>query len=186
MLRHEELTRKGRSLTRKAPEHVPLAYSMAHHPACILYCLANRDAATHEVHVTGVVPLHLQRARLERPLLSDEDVEVLVGGVEAQVSLCTERRAKDDRVLRDARVRRANRAARVVEDPFRAVRVDRDARACVAVRLVVMCEVMPAVSLGDAASADDWSSCRWTGSKTYHRSWKRTLSVDAREKFVLF
>ena len=104
---------------------------MAHHPSCILYCLANGDAATHEVHVTGVVPLHLQRARLERPLLSDEDVEVLMGGVEAQVSLRTERRAKDDQVLRDARVRRAHRAAHVVEDPFRAVRVDRDARACV-------------------------------------------------------
>ena len=90
------------------------------------------DATAHEMHVTGAVPLHLQRARLERPLLSDEDVEVVVGGVEARVTLRTERRAKDDEVLRDARVdhvHRAHRAARVVEDPFGAVRVERDARA---------------------------------------------------------
>ena len=92
------------------------------------------DAAAHEVHVTGAVPLHLQRTRPERPLLSDEDVEVVVGGVEAPVSLRIERRAKDNQVLRDARVdhvHRPHRAARVVEHLFRAVRVDRDARAWV-------------------------------------------------------
>ena len=103
-----------------------------HSPASLVHLVLLGDATTHQVHVTGTVPLHLQRARLERPLLPDEDVEVVVGGVEARVSLRTERRAKDDQVLRDARVdhvHRAHRAARVVEDPFRAVRVDRDARA---------------------------------------------------------
>ena len=88
------------------------------------------DAATHEVHVAGPIPLHFERAGLERPLLADEDVEVVVGGVEARVALRSERRAKDDEVLRDARVdhvHRAHRAPGVVEDPFGAVRVERHA-----------------------------------------------------------
>jgi len=87
-----------------------------------------RDATTHEVHVAGLVSFHFERAGLECPLLSDEDVKVVVGGVEARVALGAERRAKDDEVLGDARVddvHRAHRAARVVEHPFRAVRVER-------------------------------------------------------------
>lgn len=89
------------------------------------------DTTAHEVHVTGLIPLHLQRARLERPLLADEDMEVVVGGVKARVTLRTEWRAKDDEVLCDARVddvHRAHRAAGIVEHPFGAVRVDRYAR----------------------------------------------------------
>lgn len=90
------------------------------------------DAPTHEVHVAGAVALHLERAGAERPLLADEDVEVVVGGVEARVTLGAERRAKDDEVLGDARVddvHGAHRAAGVVEDPLRAVRVERYVRA---------------------------------------------------------
>lgn len=88
------------------------------------------DATTHEVHVAGPVPFHLERARLERPLLADEDVEVVVRRVETRVTLRAERRPEDDEVLRDARVHdvhRAHRPARVVEDPLRAVGVDRHA-----------------------------------------------------------
>ena len=79
------------------------------------------DATTHEVDVAGSVALHLQRTRLERPLLADEDVEVVVGGVETRVALGAERRAKDDEVLGDARVddvHRAHRAAGIAEHPF--------------------------------------------------------------------
>lgn len=92
------------------------------------------DTTAHEVHVTRSVPLHLERARLECPLLSDEDMEVVVGGVKARVALRAERRTKDDEVLGDARVddvHRAHRAAGIVEHPFGAVRVDR--YACVGV-----------------------------------------------------
>ena len=35
-----------------------------------------------------------------------------------------------------------------------------------------MCEIMPAVLLGDAASAESCSSCRCTGSNMYHRSFE--------------
>ena len=88
------------------------------------------DATPHEVHLAGPVPFHLERARLERPLLADEDVEVIVCGVKARVTLRAERRPEDDEVLRDARVHdvhRAHRPARVVKDPLRAVGVDRHA-----------------------------------------------------------
>ena len=89
------------------------------------------DAAAHEVHVAGAVPLHFERTRLERPLLPNEDVEIVVGGVQARVALGTKRRAKDDEVLGDAGVddvHRAHRAARIAEHPFGAVGVDGDAR----------------------------------------------------------
>ena len=89
------------------------------------------DTTAHEVHITRSVALHLQRARLERPLLADEDMEIVVGGMKARVALRTEWRAKDDEVLGDARVddvHRAHRAAGIVEDPFGAVRVERYAR----------------------------------------------------------
>ena len=102
-----------------------------HGPASLLHFVLLSHATTHEVHVARPVPLHLQRARLKRPLLSDEDMEVVVGGVEARVALCAERRTKDDKVLGDARVddeHRTHRATSVVEHPFRAVRVDRYVR----------------------------------------------------------
>ena len=42
---------------------------------------------------------------------------------------------------------------------------------------------MPAVLLGEAESADSWSSWRWTGSNTYHRSWEqKTGSVACKGK----
>jgi hypothetical protein len=88
------------------------------------------NATTQVVHVAGPVSLHLERARLERPLLADEDVEVVVCGMEARVTLRAERRPKDDEVLRDARVHdvhRAHRPTRIVENPLRAVGVDRHA-----------------------------------------------------------
>ena len=79
------------------------------------------DAAAHEVHVTRTVPFHFECARLERPLFADEDVEIVVGGVQARVALGAKRRAKDDEVLGDAgvyNVHGAHRAACVVEHPF--------------------------------------------------------------------
>ena len=92
------------------------------------------DTTAHEVHVTRSIPLHLQRARLERPLLTDKNVEVVIGGMKARVALRAERRAKDDEVLGDARVddvHRAHRAAGIVEHPLGAVRVER--YACVGI-----------------------------------------------------
>lgn len=92
-----------------------------HRPASFVHFVLLGDATTHKVHVARPIPLHLERTGLERPLLADEDVEVVVGGVEARVPLRAERRAKDDEVLGDAGVydvHRAHRAARIVEHPF--------------------------------------------------------------------
>ena len=102
-----------------------------HGPASLVHLVLLGDTTAHEVHVTRSVPFHLQLARLERPLLADEDMEVVVGGVKARVTLRAEWRAKDDEVLGDARVddvHRAHRTAGVVEHPFGAVRVERHVR----------------------------------------------------------
>ena len=45
-----------------------------------------------------------------------------------------------------------------------------------------MCEIMPAVLLGEAESAESWSSWRWTGSNTYHRSWEQNGVSCLQEK----
>ena len=92
------------------------------------------DATTHEVHVAGAVPLHLEGTGLERPLLTNEDVEIIIGGVQARVTLGAKGRAEDDEVLGDAGVddvHRAHRAACVAEHPFGAVGVDGQAGAWV-------------------------------------------------------
>ena len=102
-----------------------------HGPASLMHLVLLGDATTHEVHIARPVSLHLQRARLERPLLPDEDMEVVICGMKARMALRTERRAKDDEILCDARVydiHRAHRATGVIEYPFGAVRVDRYAR----------------------------------------------------------
>jgi hypothetical protein len=62
-----------------------------------------------------------ETACFKGPLLSLEDVEIIVGGVSARVTLCAERSAKDDEVLGYRGVddvHRAHGAAGVVEDPL--------------------------------------------------------------------
>ena len=115
----------------RAREDQARTSSVFHGPASLMHLVLLGDTTAHEVDVTRSVPLHLERARLERPLFADKDMEIVVGGVKARVALRTEWRAKDDEVLRDARVydvHRAHRAACIVEDPFGAVCVDRCAR----------------------------------------------------------
>ena len=79
------------------------------------------DATAHEVHVARAVPFHLKRTRLERPLLADKNMEIVIGRVQTRVALGAKWGAKDDEVLCDAgvyNVHRAHRAACVVEHPF--------------------------------------------------------------------
>ena len=81
------------------------------------------------VHAAGAVPLHLELPGAEGPLLADEDVEVVVSGVQAGVALCAERGAKHDEVLGDGGVddvHGAHGPAGVVEHPLGRVRVERD------------------------------------------------------------
>jgi hypothetical protein len=41
------------------------------------------------MHAPGCIPLHLQLSRAKRPLLPNQDVEVIVGGMQARMSLRT-------------------------------------------------------------------------------------------------
>jgi hypothetical protein len=62
------------------------------------------NTTVHEVHITRLVPLHLQCARLERPLLADKAMEDGSSHLQGE-GLCgrTKWHAKDDEVLSDAR-----------------------------------------------------------------------------------
>jgi len=85
-----------------------------------------RRESWQEMHIPRLVSLHLQRARCERPLLTLQNMEVIICGVEARVALCAEGGAEDDQVLRNRRVynvHSAHCAARVVEQPLRRLAV---------------------------------------------------------------
>ena len=86
------------------------------------------DVPTRQVvHVAGAVDLHGEARGAERPLLSDKDVEVVVRGVHAGVTLSTERCPEDDEVLGDARVddvHRTHGAAGIAEHPLGGVGVE--------------------------------------------------------------
>lgn len=53
----------------------------------------------------GGTNLLLKRTRRESPLLALEDMEVIVGSVSTRVTFGPKRRAKDDEVLGDARMK---------------------------------------------------------------------------------
>ena len=81
------------------------------------------------VHVTRAVDLHLELGRVEGPLLTDEDVEVVIGGVHACVALGADGGAEDDEVLGNAGVddvHGTHGAAGVVKHPLARVGVERD------------------------------------------------------------
>ena len=84
-----------------------------------LVLLGNTTA--HKVHIARAVPFHVQRARLERPLFPDKDMEIVIGGMQTRVALGTKWRAEDDEVLCDAgvdNVHGAHGATCIVEYPF--------------------------------------------------------------------
>lgn len=81
------------------------------------------------MHVSRRVLFHLQRARRKRPLLSDQDVKIIIAGMQPRVALRAEGCAKDDEVLGDRGVddvHRAHRATGVAEHPFVLARVECD------------------------------------------------------------
>src|SRR5258708_16689918 len=74
-----------------------------HGPASLMHLVLLGNATTHKMHVARPVTLHLQCARLERPLLADEDMKVVIGGVEAPMAHPPQVRGKDERVNERAR-----------------------------------------------------------------------------------
>ena len=89
------------------------------------------------MHITWLINLPLKRTRRERPLLALQNMEIIITGVQARMSLRAERRPKDNKVLRQARmddIHRAHRAARVAEDPLVRARIQGDTLAVAAPR----------------------------------------------------
>lgn len=81
------------------------------------------------MHTPSRIPLHLQVRRCERPLLPDQDIEVIVRGVQPRMSLRAEGSTEDDEILGDAGVddiHRTHGAPGVVEHPFGGVGVQSD------------------------------------------------------------
>jgi len=81
------------------------------------------------VHHSRRIPLHLELPGSERPLFSNQDIEVIVCGVQPRVALRPEWGAKDNEIFGDAGmddVHCAHRAARVIEHPLSRVDVDFD------------------------------------------------------------
>ena len=91
----------------------------------ILFCSSPRKI----VYASRRVSFHLQRARPERPLFSNQNIEIVVRGVQSRMTFRSQWCAEDDQVLGDARVddvHGTHSAARVAEHPFLLVWVKPD------------------------------------------------------------
>ena len=80
-----------------------------------------------KMHTPSRIPLHLERTRRERPLLPNEDIEIIIGGVQPRVPLRTEWRSKDNEVLGNAGmddIHGTHGAAGIVEHPLVLVSVE--------------------------------------------------------------
>lgn len=79
------------------------------------------------VHRSSRIFLHRQIRRRERPLFANQNVEIVIGGVNASMTLSAEGGPEDDEVLRDACVddiHGAHGAPSVAENPFGRVDVE--------------------------------------------------------------
>lgn len=88
---------------------------------------------------TGRVSFNLQTARSECPLLSNEDVKVVVGGVQTAVAFRTERGAENDQVLGDTSmddVHGTHSTTGIVEHPFVHISVDTNLRRGIGLRKI--------------------------------------------------
>ena len=81
------------------------------------------------VHASRRVPLHLQVRRVERPLFANQDIEVIISGMDTTVSFGTDRSTEDDQVFGDTGmddVHGTHGTASVIEHPFLGVGVESD------------------------------------------------------------
>lgn len=83
------------------------------------------------VYAPRRISLHLQLSRQKRPLLPNQNIEIIVGSVHARVSLRAQRRSEDNEILGYGGVNDVHGAhgpAGVVEHPFVLVCVEGDLR----------------------------------------------------------
>ena len=89
-----------------------------------------RSSPWQQVDISWFVPLHLERTWPERPLFTNENVEVIIRSVQSTVSLRTERCTKDDEIFGDGRVNDVHGThgtTSVVKHPFRGIGVQSNA-----------------------------------------------------------
>jgi len=92
-----------------------------HCEAALVHFVLLHYSPWHEVHHPRRIPLHLKLSRLECPLLSDKNMEVIIRGENPRMSLRSKRRTEDDEVLGDARVddiHSTHRPSGIVKYPF--------------------------------------------------------------------
>lgn len=81
------------------------------------------------MHVSGCVPLHLKCARLERPLLALQNMEIVIRWVQTGMSFSAEGGSKYDQVFRDGGVydvHGTHGTSCIVKCPFGGVSVEGD------------------------------------------------------------
>ena len=81
------------------------------------------------MHTSSRVPLHLQVRWVESPLFANQDIEVIISGMDTTVSFSTNRSTEDDQVFGDTGmddVHGTHGTASVVEHPFLGVGVESD------------------------------------------------------------
>ena len=89
--------------------------------ASLVHLVLLDNTTGHEVNAARRVALYFQSTRLECPLLSDEDIEVVVRSVDARVPFRSQGSAEDDEVFGDAGVddvHGAHGASGIVKHPF--------------------------------------------------------------------
>lgn len=85
-----------------------------------------RSSPWQQVDISRFVPLHFERTWPERPLLANEDVEVVICGMQPTMSLGTEGRTEDDEIFSNGcvdDVHGTHGTPSIVEHPFRRVGV---------------------------------------------------------------
>lgn len=87
-----------------------------------MHLVLPRHTPFHEVDGARTINRLREFARFKDPLLALEDMEVVVGGMEAGMSLGSKGGAKNDQILGDGRmddIHGAHRTSGVVEHPLR-------------------------------------------------------------------
>lgn len=98
-----------------------LTSSVLHRKAALVHLVLLCSSSGQQVDVSGLVPLHLESTWPKRPLLANEDVEVIICGMQSSVSLGTEGRTEDDEVFSNGcvnEVHGTHGTAGIVEHPF--------------------------------------------------------------------
>ena len=103
--------------------------SVFHCEAALVHLVLLRSSPWQQVNISRFVPLHLESAWSECPLLANEYVEVIIRSMQSSVSLGTKGRTKDDEIFSDGcvnDVHGTHGTPSIVKHPFRGIGVERN------------------------------------------------------------